>query len=242
MSATSGRTAVVTGAADGVGRAVVRRLIDEGWIAIAVDRDEAGLASLREEVEAAPGAGEIRVVASDLADPKGALDAISGATSDLDRLDGLANVAGMSRPLGTERLDPEVFEEVVRVNLTAPYALAVGLWPRLVGGGRIVNVGSMSSFAPIPNGLAYMSSKAGLNGLTIALNAEGRADRITARCICLGWVETGLAADSPAPRDALMTTDEAASEVARVLAGGGTPRNAIVYPFGRGGLQAERPG
>lgn len=236
MSATSRRSAVVTGAANGVGRSVVRRLVDEGWTAIAVDRDEAGLASLRREVEAEPGTGEIRVVAADLADPTGALDAISDAISDLDRLDGLANVAGIFQRLGIDRSDPEMFEQVVRVNLTAPYVLSVGLWPRLAGGGRIVNVGSMSSFAPLPNGLAYGSSKAGLNGLTIALAAEGRPHRITARCICLGWIETELAANFRVPRDAKMSADDAAAEVVRVLAGGRTPRDAVVYPFGRGGL------
>ena len=217
MTEAATRAAVITGAAAGVGRVVARQLVDRGWVVIAVDRDEGGLASLGDELDQIDGRGGLRLVVGDLADAESLLARIEDAASDLDRLDGLANVAGISKPLGRKTLDSAAFERILRVNLTAPYTLAVGLWPRLAGGGRIVNVGSMTSFAPIPDGLGYASSKAGLNGLTIALNAEGVADDVSARCICLGWVETALGQRGPAPPDAAMSVEDAASEIVRLL-------------------------
>ncbi len=241
MTGTTSRAAVVTGAAAGVGRSVARKLVEQGWITIAVDADEDGLSSLALELAPVDG-GDLRPVVGDLTDPGSVLVRIEEVASDLDRLHGLANVAAVSEPLGRKQADAVAFERILRVNLTAPYTLAVGLWPYLSGGGRIVNVGSMSSFAPIPDTLGYASSKAGLNGLTIALNDEGTADDVSARCICLGWVETAMAGGELAPDDAKMTVDQAAGEVVRVLAGGEGPRGAIVYPYGRGGLRSDHRG
>ena len=228
------RSAVVTGAASGIGRNVATMLLDRGWIVIATDRDADGLQSIPDPI--ADGSGEIRRVAGDLEDLEATTHAIVREVETLPRLDGLANVAGIFDPLSMGQADTERFERHLRVNLTAPWLLADLLWEKLANGGRIVNAGSLAAGSPFPGSVAYTCSKAGLVGLTNVLHASGRKAGIEAHCINFGWVDTPLVSDEAKSRaTTTLDPESAAAEIARLLCGGGSPRGAVSYPMGAGG-------
>lgn len=175
-----GKTALVTGAASGIGRAVAVRLAAGGASVVVLDRDEAGAKQLASDIE-----GDFLV--ADLSDPS-VID-----TLDLDA-DILVNNAGIQHVAPIEEFDPEKFSLIQRVLLEAPFRFARALLPGMYarGWGRIVNVSSVHGHRASPYKAAYVSAKHGLEGLSkvIALEAAGRG--VTSNTVCPGYVRTPL--------------------------------------------------
>ena len=175
-----GKTALVTGAASGIGRAVAVRLAAGGASVVVLDRDEAGAKQLASDID-----GDFLV--ADLSDPS-VID-----TLDLDA-DILVNNAGIQHVAPIEEFDPEKFSLIQRVLLEAPFrftrALLPGMYAR--GWGRIVNVSSVHGHRASPYKAAYVSAKHGLEGLSkvIALEAAGKG--VTSNTVCPGYVRTPL--------------------------------------------------
>lgn len=156
-----GKTAIVTGAASGIGRATALRLAREGARVIAVDLVAAGL-----EETAAGAADTLVPLVADITEP-GASDRILAAAG--GAVDVLANVAGiMDGFLAAGETDDGTWERVVAVNLTAPMRLIRAVLPGMIerGAGAIVNVGSEAGIKGGCAGAAYTASKHGLVGLT----------------------------------------------------------------------------
>ena len=178
-----GRTALVTGAASGIGRAVAARLAAEGVQVLLLDRDEAGAK------EAAAEVGGEHLVA-DLSD--------TGSIDDLELgergVDILVNNAGIQHVAPVEDFDPERFAQIHRVMLQAPFLLARALLPGMYdsGWGRIVHVSSVHGHRASPYKSAYVSAKHGLEGLSkvIALEAAGKG--VTSNTVAPGYVRTPL--------------------------------------------------
>ncbi|MFF1407023.1 3-hydroxybutyrate dehydrogenase [Streptomyces sp. NPDC058294] len=188
-----GRTALVTGAASGIGRACALRLAAAGAEVRAVDRDAAGLAELAAQAERAAGqrAGGLtgtvvpRVV--DLTD----LDAAERAAAGTDVL---VNNAGLQLVRPIEDFPPEVFHTVLTVMLEAPFRLIRGALPHMYaqGWGRIVNVSSVHGLRASAFKSAYVAAKHGLEGLSKTAALEGAAHGVTSNCVNPAYVRTPL--------------------------------------------------
>jgi 3-hydroxybutyrate dehydrogenase len=176
-----GRTALVTGAAGGIGRACAVRLAAAGAKVRAVDRDAEGLAALAAEV------GAVEPVVLDLTD----LDAAERAAEGTDIL---VNNAGLQLVRPIEDFPPEVFSTVLRVMLEAPFRLIRGALPHMYGQGwgRVVNISSVHGLRASPYKSAYVAAKHGLEGLSKTAALEGAAHGVTSNCVSPGYVRTPL--------------------------------------------------
>ena len=181
MTILTGRTALVTGAASGIGAAVVRRMTADGAHVLAVDRDEVGLKALAEDV-----AG-IETIVCDLSD----LDAVDALPAAVDVL---VNNAGIQHVAPVHEFDPERFGLILRVMLEAPFRLARRTLPHMYerGWGRVVNVSSVHGVRASPFKSAYVSAKHGLEGLSKVIALEGAAHGVTSNCLNPAYVRTPL--------------------------------------------------
>ena len=210
----SGKTALVTGAAQGLGRAIALRLRDEGCLVAALDMNTCALANLPDMV--LPLAADVTVEAELQA-------AMAQMTEAFGGVDILVNNAGVQSKERLPELDTELFEHVLKVNLTGAFMLSRLVLPQMKerGWGRIINMGSMAGKAGgLTTGAAYTASKAGLMGLTKSLAREG-APHVTANALAPAFIETEmtdpairaeLAAQIPVGR--LGTPQEVAAAVA----------------------------
>ncbi|MCW2818937.1 MAG: 3-hydroxybutyrate dehydrogenase [Marmoricola sp.] len=182
-SGLSGRTALVTGAASGIGRAVAARLAEAGAEVILLDRDEAGAREAAAEV-----GGE--ALTADLGD--------HAAIADLGLrergIDVLVNNAGIQHVAPIEDFDPERFALIHRIMLQAPFLLAREVLPGMYAGGwgRIVHVSSVHGHRASAYKSAYVSAKHGLEGLSKVIALEGAGRGVTSNTVCPGYVRTPL--------------------------------------------------
>lgn len=180
-----GRTALVTGAAGGIGRACVLRLAGAGAKVRAVDRDAEGLAALADRGRDLAGTVEPHVL--DLTD----LDAAELAAAGTDVL---VNNAGLQLVRPVEEFPPDVFHTVLTVMVEAPFRLIRGALPHMYGQGwgRIVNVSSVHGLRASAFKSAYVTAKHGLEGLSKTVALEGAPHGVTSNCVAPGYVRTPL--------------------------------------------------
>ncbi|GAB2611385.1 3-hydroxybutyrate dehydrogenase [Streptomyces capparidis] len=184
----TGRTALVTGAAGGIGRACALRLAAAGATVRALDRDEDGLAALADAAGRAGGlAGSVVPQVLDLTD----LDAAEAAAAGTDVL---VNNAGLQLVRPIEQFPPEVFDAVLTVMLRAPFRLIRGALPHMYarGWGRVVNISSVHGVRASAYKAAYVAAKHGLEGLSKVAALEGAPHGVTSNCVNPGYVRTPL--------------------------------------------------
>ncbi|MFF8606701.1 3-hydroxybutyrate dehydrogenase [Streptomyces sp. NPDC015346] len=181
----TGRTALVTGAAGGIGRACALRLAAAGARVRAVDRAADGLEALLAQAHGLSGAVEPQIL--DLTDLDGAEAAAAGA-------DILVNNAGLQLVRPIEEFPPDVFHTVLTVMLEAPFRLIRGALPHMYaqGWGRIVNVSSVHGLRASAFKSAYVAAKHGLEGLSKTAALEGAPHGVTSNCVNPGYVRTPL--------------------------------------------------
>ncbi|MET7638051.1 SDR family oxidoreductase [Streptomyces sp. NPDC005438] len=190
------RTALVTGASSGIGRAVARDLAARGYRVWGTSRDPEALAP-----ESRPDGVEF--TALDLADP-GSVEACASAVGEVDVL---VNNAGESQSGPLEELPPEAVERLFRVNVLGPVRLSQLLIPgmRSRGYGRVVMVGSMLASFPLAYRSSYVASKAAVKGFANAARGELAPYGVWLTTVEPGSINTGiserrtkyLAEDSP---------------------------------------------
>ena len=184
----TGRVALVTGAASGIGRATALRLTAEGALVLATDGNRDGLAELVAE------SATIHTVAGDLRDAS-FVDQLVDAAEAVGPVQILANVAGiMDHFVPVGEIDDELWDSVLGVNLTAPMRLCRRLVPLMAarGGGRIVNVASVAGLGGSGAGVGYIASKHGLIGLTKHIAYTYGPQQIRCNAVCPGGVATNI--------------------------------------------------
>lgn len=181
---TQRRVAVVTGAAQGIGRATAKRLNAQGWTLALVDLQEIDLGEYREAVG----------FAGDITDEGFVSRLESSVQSKFGRVDALVNNAGISMIRSALDTPVDEYRRVLEVNLVAPFLLAKHFAPGLMrsGNGSIVNVASVAGMAGIAERSAYNASKHGLIGLARTLAVEWGAKGIRVNCVSPGWVKTEM--------------------------------------------------
>ncbi len=202
-----GKTALITGASKGIGRAIALAFAAEGADIAATARNEGELASLREAVT---GLGRrCSVIAVDLAEAGAAERIYRSAHDALGDIHILVNNAGIgssASPRPVSDYDDAFWHRVLLVNLTVPYLLIRQILPEMLTRkqGRIINVASIVGKVGLVHGAAYAASKHGLLGLTRTLALEVTSSGVTVNAICPGPVHS-LVADIRLAHDAART-------------------------------------
>jgi gluconate 5-dehydrogenase len=188
-----GRTALITGASSGIGRALAIGLAGAGAVVGVHGRSEEQLAETRRLVEAT--GGKAVVLPADLNDDAACRRLIADARAALGgRLDVLVNNAGMNRRKPIEQVPAEDFETIVNVNLRAPYVLSQTAHPimRSQGGGKIVHVASLTTFIGVGSTSVYGMTKAAIGQLAKTQAVEWAKDNIQVNCLAPGFIRTPL--------------------------------------------------
>ena len=183
------KTAIITGAGSGIGRAVTLELAAQGWSVALTGRRKGAL-----EQTAQAAQGETLVHAADVTDPRAVAAMFDTVIEHWGRVDLLFNNAGVFPPVvPLEDLDLETWRAVVDVNLNAAFYCLQAAFrvmkaqdPR---GGRIINNGSISAHAPRPHSAPYTTTKHAITGLTKSAALDGRAYGIA-----VGQIDIGNAA------------------------------------------------
>ncbi|MEM7251306.1 MAG: SDR family oxidoreductase [Pseudomonadota bacterium] len=187
---------LITGASRGIGRALARRLADDGrfpelHLALGGASHPEALNALGEELR--PKVDNVIPVVGDLADPTTPERLINEVLSALGGLDAIVSNAGIGKPHSLLDATLEQWDRVLNINLRATWLLAKAAYPALrESEGHIITVSSLSGVAPQPDMGAYSVAKSGLIMLTRLMAQEWAADRIRANCVSPGFVVTEM--------------------------------------------------
>ncbi|HEY8564191.1 MAG TPA: SDR family oxidoreductase [Beijerinckiaceae bacterium] len=190
------KIALVTGAGSGIGRAAAEALARAGFAVVLAARREEALREVAASIEA--GGGQALPVATDVGDPVSVDRLFAAIRERFGRLDLLFNNAGTGAPaIPMEDLTYEQWKAVVDANLTGSFLCAQGAFRLMKAqdpqGGRIINNGSISAYAPRPNSAPYTATKHAVSGLTRSLSLDGRKYDIAVGQIDIGNAETDMA-------------------------------------------------
>ncbi|MHB8575183.1 MAG: SDR family NAD(P)-dependent oxidoreductase [Dehalococcoidia bacterium] len=189
----AGKTAIVTGGASGIGRAVVQRFVVEGAKVIAVDVNGDGL---KETIGGLSGAGgNVRTVVADISRGSECARVVQEAVSAFGGVNILANMHGISDFTDTNILavSEEVFQRTWEVNVKALFLLCKATVPEMekAGAGSIINMSSGAALGG-SGGTAYTASKGGVNALTRAVAYQFAGKNIRCNCVCPGPIDTPM--------------------------------------------------
>ena len=189
MSEANTAGVVVTGAARGIGAAIAGRLAADGYLVVAVDRSEGSLA---DTVAALAGDGHQALV-GDVADEALLTRACELAAAAPGGLAGFVANAGVARPGASVDYARSDWEELLEVNLTAPFLGARTARRFMASGGSIVMTSSINGTLGMGGRAAYCAAKAGVNGLVRSLAVEWGPDRIRVNAVAPGTILTEMA-------------------------------------------------
>jgi len=191
------KVAVVTGAGSGIGRASATALLRQGYAVALAGRRQEALEETAAKAEADP--SKALPVPTDVTDPASVANLFVQTKQAFGRLDVLFNNAGQGAPaVPMEDLTFEQWQTVVNVNLTGSFLCAQQAIKLMKNqdpkGGRIINNGSISAYAPRPDSVPYTSTKHAITGLTRCIAMDGRKHDIACGQIDIGNAATDMAA------------------------------------------------
>ena len=226
-------SAIVTGGTGGLGAAVVRRLLDDGWRVVVPWIVQAEL----ERVESRAG---LQLIEADLFDAQAVERVTALAAADGQApLRGLVNLVGGFSVAGRVHETPiEEFESQFRLNLRPTYLMVQAAVPRMLasGSGSIVCVGTRAALQPFPGAAGYVSSKAGVIAFANAVATEYKNDGIRCNSILPSVIDTpgNRAAMPNADHDRWVKPEEIAGVIAHLLSDDSRPTSGAAIPvYGR---------
>jgi 3-oxoacyl-[acyl-carrier protein] reductase len=186
------RTALVTGASRGLGRAIAERLARDGWRVELVARQADRLNEVRAAIAAA--GGQACVHTANISDPQSADQIIAAVEKESGPLGALINNAGITKDGLLMRMDDADWSAVIDTNLTGAFrwirAASRGMLKARAG--RIVNIGSVVGLVGNAGQANYAAAKAGLIGLTQSVAREFASRGVTCNCVCPGFFDTDM--------------------------------------------------
>lgn len=204
------RAVVIVGAAGGIGSAISRRAAGDGFSPlILMDRDAEALNDVACEIGG-------HAVPVDITDRAAVARAFAKARAISKQLYGLVLASGVVDNGRLADLDPERFDDILKINLSGPFLCCLEARDWLMGGGRIVTLGSLAGrTGGVITGAAYAASKGGIEALTKSMAQELAPREITVNCIAPGAVETAMLAAHPVERKAEMSAATPLKRMAR---------------------------
>ncbi len=220
MKQLSGKVAVVTGASRGIGKAISIAMAEAGADVVIAARDQKALDALAVKIS---GLGvKVAAVPTDVMQENQIINLFEKTVEKFGRVDVLVNNAGVFGGSPIETMTTENWDRVIATDLRAPFICTREAFKimKKQGGGRIINVASISAFRVRSNNAPYSAAKSGLIGLTETTALEGRALGINCSCIYPGEVDHEPNPNMPAPpmpanmpKMPSMTTAECAAAV-----------------------------
>jgi NAD(P)-dependent dehydrogenase (short-subunit alcohol dehydrogenase family) len=218
MGKLEGKVALVTGANKGLGKGIARGLAREGAALVMAARGAEGLTATADEVRAL--GAKVLAVPTDVTDEAAVEALFAAAIKEFGRLDLLVNNAGAFNGGPLDKLSAADWDHVIAVNLRGPF-LCTRAAMRIMkpqGGGRIINIGSISAQRVRPKSAPYSASKFGIVGLTHVTALEGRDHGITCCCLHPGNIKVERRfTERQEDAEPMMSIDEI-SEVAVLMA------------------------
>jgi NAD(P)-dependent dehydrogenase (short-subunit alcohol dehydrogenase family) len=190
------KTAIITGAGSGIGRSTTLAFLKDGWnVVLAGRREEA----MTETVAMSSKKSHALCVVTDVTDPASVKNLFAKAVAKFGRVDFVFNNAGIGAPaIPLEELTVEQWQNVVNTNLSGPFYCTQEAFRVMKAqspqGGRIVNNGSISAYAPRPMSVAYTATKHAISGLTKTAMLDGRDFNIAVGQVDIGNAATEMAA------------------------------------------------
>lgn len=214
----NGKIALVTGAGRGIGAAIAVKLGTLGATTVVSGRTLARLQHTAGQIRSA--GGEAEAIACDVADWNSVAalaDRVQKTFGPIDILINNAGIGWFGGPLHT--MPPEKWDAIFNTNLRGVFYAIRAFAPLMIAnnGGDIVNISSIASKNPLPNGAAYGASKWGLNGLSYSVGEELRAHNIRVSVICPGSTHTEFTPHEGKSADKMLIPEDVAHAVAMIV-------------------------
>jgi 3-oxoacyl-[acyl-carrier protein] reductase len=202
-------TVVISGATGGVGIAITKKFALKGHDIIILGRDVARLKKLRNSIKKDYEIN-IQYYQCDISVKDSVNNSIKSITSTVSSISLLINAAGVFPVLPVVSTEEHVYDNCMDVNIKLPFFLSRGLFGVLKSknGGKVINIGSSSSYAGFKNTVLYCASKHAILGYSRALNDEWKEYGITVHCISPGTIDTSMANSLNQDSSTYITVDE----------------------------------
>ncbi len=212
MRAFQGKRYWLVGASEGLGAALARKLSDAGAELVLSARNEARLAEVASGLP-----GKVETVAVDVADRK----SVGSAIGRIGTVDGVVWLAALYWPMRAQDWDADQVEAMCDVNFTGCARVIGAVLPEMLARdrGHVVIVGSLSGFRGLPGAIGYGPSKAGVMALAESLHADLRGSGVTVQLANPGFIRTRLTDKNDFRMPFLMSPEEAAEHVFRLMSG-----------------------
>ena len=214
----TGQVAVITGAGRGIGAAIATRLAALGAQAVLCGRARPALEQTADTIKDTN--NKAAIIECDVADQRSVQSLAERVERTFHRLDILVNNAGIMGPQGPlHELAPEAWDSIFNTNLRGVYYMIRSLAPLMIRArsGHIINISSLASKNPLPNGAAYSASKWGLNGLTYSVAEELRAHNIRVSVVAPGSVHTDFSSHAGKNAEKMLQAADVAHAVAMIV-------------------------